>query len=95
LGGGVVICYLFLLLHVFDYKVTHKTKITLVGPPGAKSNSQVEEQSLAVVESENPTGKIVEEVKYTSLGGLERQIEEIKQIVRFSLLRPELLAGYP
>jgi ATP-dependent 26S proteasome regulatory subunit len=48
-----------------------------------------------VVESENPTGKIVEEVKYTSLGGLERQIEEIKQIVRFSLLRPELLAGYP
>lgn len=79
------------------YKVTHKTKITLVGPPGAKSNSQAEEkqaQSLAVVESENPTGKIVEEVKYTSLGGLERQIEEIKQIVRFSLLRPELLAGY-
>ncbi|KAG0594421.1 hypothetical protein M758_UG075600 [Ceratodon purpureus] len=79
------------------YKVTHKTKIKLVGPPGAKTSSQAEEQqaqSLDVVENENPTGKIKEEVKYTSLGGLERQIAEIKQIVRFSLLRPELLAGY-
>lgn len=81
---------------VFYYKITHKTKITLVGPPGAKSSPTGENQaqSLAVVENEKPTKKIVEEVKYTSLGGLERQIEEIKQIVRFSLLRPELLAGY-
>jgi len=48
---------------------------------------------LAAPENKKPTGKIAEEVKYTSLGGLEQQIEEIKQIVRFSLLRPELLAG--
>ena len=84
-------------MYCCHYKVTHKTKITLVGPPDAKSTSQAEEpqaQSLTVVENEKPTGKIVEEVKYTNLGGLERQIEEIKQIVRFSLLRPELLAGY-
>lgn len=82
-------------MYCFDKQVTHKTKITLVGPPGAKCTSLAEErQSLAAPENEKPSGKIVEEVKYASLGGLEPQIEEIKQIVRFSLLRPELLAGY-
>lgn len=46
------------------------------------------------MEGDKPAGKVSEEVHYTSLGGLEQEIEGIKQIVRFSLLQPELLAGY-
>lgn len=75
----------------FFKQVTQKTKITVVGPTGVKNTTLLGEErpSSDEVENEKP---IVEEVKYASLGGLEQQIKEIKEIVRFALLQPELLA---
>lgn len=74
-------------------QVTQKTKITVVGPTSVKNPKPLGEgrPPSAEVENEKP---IVEEVKYASLGGLEQQIKEIKEIVRFALLQPELLAEY-
>lgn len=78
------------------YKVGHKTKVKFCGQLGVEPKAQPEEQEIKAPDekaNDEMEGKVLEEVKYSALGGLNNQIEEIKQIVHFSLLRPDLLAG--
>lgn len=87
----------FLTFAASVYKVGHRTKVKFCGQLGIEPKAQPEEQGTKAPDEkadDETAGKVFDEVKYSALGGLNNQIEEIKQIVYFSLLRPDLLAGY-
>lgn len=94
----LVVWYLkcFLTCVASVYKVGHRTNVKFCGQLGVEPKAQPEEQEIKApdeIADDEMAGKVLEEVKYSALGGLNNQIEEIKQIVYFSLLRPDLLAG--